>query len=104
MFQSVIVRSVGDCRRVVCYLRQPGSTMLAVMVLLLALPCSGLSAVQVESSERPNIILIMTDDQGYWDTGVTGNPHIDTPHMDQLATTGMQFQRYYVAPVCSLTL
>ncbi len=33
----------------------------------------------------PNIVLIMTDDQGYWDTGISGNPHISTPHMDRIA-------------------
>ncbi|MCP5539995.1 MAG: sulfatase-like hydrolase/transferase [Akkermansiaceae bacterium] len=45
----------------------------------------------------------MTDDQGYWDTGATGNPHIDTPHMDRIAAEGTQFRRYYAAPVCSPT-
>ena len=54
-------------------------------------------------SPRPNILLVMTDDQGYWDTGATGNPHIDTPHMDRLAAEGTQFRRYYAAPVCAPT-
>jgi arylsulfatase A-like enzyme len=52
---------------------------------------------------RPNILLVMTDDQGYWDTGATGNPHIDTPCMDRLAADGTQFRRYYAAPVCAPT-
>jgi len=70
-------------------------------VILLALLCT--FATPAPAEERPNIILIMTDDQGYWDTGVTGNPHIDTPHMDRIATSGLQFKRFYAAPVCSLT-
>ncbi|MCB1232438.1 MAG: sulfatase-like hydrolase/transferase [Verrucomicrobiae bacterium] len=45
----------------------------------------------------------MTDDQGYWDTGATGNPHIDTPNMDGLAKAGVQLKRYYAAPVCAPT-
>jgi arylsulfatase A len=45
----------------------------------------------------------MTDDQGYWDTGATGNPHIDTPFMDQIAHEGVQLDRYYAAPVCAPT-
>lgn len=52
---------------------------------------------------QPNFVFIMTDDQGYWDTGATGNPHIDTPHMDSLAKDGTQFHRYYAAPVCAPT-
>ncbi|MEM9367924.1 MAG: arylsulfatase [Planctomycetota bacterium] len=52
---------------------------------------------------RPNILFVMTDDQGYWDTGVTGNPHIDTPTMDALAASGVQFDRYYAAMVCAPT-
>ena len=54
-------------------------------------------------SPGPHILLVMTDDQGYWDTGATGNPHIDTPHMDRLAAEGAQFRRYYAAPVCAPT-
>jgi len=52
---------------------------------------------------RPNIVFIMTDDQGYWDTGVSGNPHVDTPAMDRIAEEGIQLRRYYAAPVCAPT-
>ncbi|KAA5547032.1 arylsulfatase [Roseiconus nitratireducens] len=55
------------------------------------------------AAERPNIVFVMTDDQGYWDTGATGNPHIDTPHMDRLASEGARLNRYYAAPVCAPT-
>ena len=57
----------------------------------------------LHAAERPNILYIMTDDQGYWDTGDTGNPHIDTPNMDRIAAEGVQLRRYYAAPVCSPT-
>ena len=55
------------------------------------------------AAEQPNIVFIMTDDQGYWDTGATGNPHIDTPRIDSLAEDGVQLDRYYAAPVCAPT-
>lgn len=58
---------------------------------------------ETAEASRPNILLIVTDDQGYWDTGATGNPHIDTPHMDSIANDGMQFKRFYTAPVCAPT-
>lgn len=51
----------------------------------------------------PNIVLIVTDDQGYWDTGVSGNEKIDTPAMDRLAKEGVILDRFYASPVCSLT-
>ncbi len=54
-------------------------------------------------SRAPNLLVIMTDDQGYWDLGSTGNPHIDTPRLDAFAKSGVRFSRYYVAPVCSPT-
>ena len=57
-------------------------------LLMVIFPEVSVAFQGADGSASPNIILIMTDDQGYWDTRVTGNPHIDTPYMDQLATTG----------------
>lgn len=68
--------------------------------VLLALLFSGVATF---AEDQPNILLIMTDDQGYWDTGVTGNPHINTPNMDRIAKEGVQFTRFYAAPVCAPT-
>ena len=53
---------------------------------------------------RPNIILIMSDDQGWGDAGYQGHPHLKTPHLDKMAAEGLQFNRFYsAAPVCSPT-
>jgi len=53
---------------------------------------------------RPNIVLCMTDDQGWGDTGYTGHPHLKTPVLDDMAATGLRFNRFYAAaPVCSPT-
>jgi arylsulfatase A len=54
-------------------------------------------------ASQPNLLVVMTDDQGEWDLGSTGNPHIETPNMDALAQSGVRFSRYYAAPVCSPT-
>jgi arylsulfatase A-like enzyme len=54
--------------------------------------------------ERPNIILIMSDDHGWFDTGFNGNTEIKTPSMDYLASKGIIFDRFYSASaVCSPT-
>jgi arylsulfatase A-like enzyme len=55
------------------------------------------------AAERPNIVLIMTDDQGYGDLGHTGNPIIKTPHIDQLAAESSNLTDFHVAPTCSPT-
>lgn len=52
---------------------------------------------------RPNVIVVMTDDQGYGDLGIHGNPHVKTPHLDQFARDGVQFSRFYCSPVCAPT-
>lgn len=55
-------------------------------------------------SQRPNIILCMTDDHGWGDTGYNGHPVLRTPHLDQMANEGIRFERFYSgAPVCSPT-
>lgn len=53
---------------------------------------------------RPNIILCMTDDQGWGDVGYNGNKIIKTPVLDEMAASGLRFNRFYAAaPVCSPT-
>jgi arylsulfatase A-like enzyme len=53
---------------------------------------------------RPNIILLMSDDQGWGDTGFNGHPVLQTPNLDRLAAMGINFSHFYAAaPVCSPT-
>ena len=55
-----------------------------------------------EEKRPPNIIFILTDDQGYGDLGVYGAEDISTPHLDQMAAEGALFTSYYATqPVCS---
>ena len=50
----------------------------------------------------PNVIVIITDDQGYDDVGFRGNPYLRTPHIDRLAADGLRMDAFRVnAPVCS---
>lgn len=60
-------------------------------------------AQPAKPAPRPNIVLIITDDQGYGDVGVHGNDRIRTPHQDRLASESVRFSRFYVCPVCSPT-
>ncbi|NIM94218.1 MAG: sulfatase-like hydrolase/transferase [Anaerolineales bacterium] len=51
---------------------------------------------------RPNILIILADDQGYWALGSAGNDEIHTPNLDRMATEGMRFENFFcVSPVCS---
>jgi arylsulfatase A-like enzyme len=55
-------------------------------------------------AERPHIVLVMADDHGYGDTGFTGHPFVQTPHLDAMAKASVVFNRFYAsAPVCSPT-
>lgn len=56
-----------------------------------------------KDDNRPNVILIMTDDQGYGDLGVTGNPLIKTPNIDAMAGRSGSMKNFYVHPVCAPT-
>ena len=53
--------------------------------------------------ERPNVILIMTDDQGYGDIAALGNPVIETPNMDKLHSESIRLTDYHTDPTCSPT-
>ena len=51
----------------------------------------------------PNVILVMTDDQGYGDLGCHGNPILKTPHLDQLHSESVRFTDFHVSPFCTPT-
>jgi len=72
--------------------------MLSRLLLLI----SALSSV-IASAAPPNIVFVITDDQGYGDLGHTGNPVIKTPHLDALAAESTRLTDYHVAPTCSPT-
>ncbi len=56
-----------------------------------------------DKDARPNILLILTDDQGYGDLGFHGNPKIRTPNLDRFARESVRLKSFYVSPVCSPT-
>lgn len=59
---------------------------------------------QVGAADRPNVVFILTDNQGAWTLGCYGNPDVRTPHIDRLAAEGIRFTRALSSnPVCSPT-
>ncbi len=74
------------------------------VALLLVLAASfSHSANSAAAADRPNIVLIITDDQGYGDLGCHGNPDIHTPHLDAFAKQSVHLKQFYVCPVCAPT-
>ena len=61
------------------------------------------SSCKEEKAIPPNIVLILTDDQGYGDLGVHGNEVVKTPNLDRLAAESARFERFYVSPLCAPT-
>ena len=68
-------------------------------VLLLLSAC----ALTLSAADRPNVILIMTDDQGYGDMGCHGNPILKTPELDKLHRESVRFTDFHVSSFCTPT-
>ncbi len=62
-----------------------------------------IAASLAPATPRPNVLLIMTDDQGYGDFSSHGNPILKTPHLDRLASNSIEFTNFSVSPVCAPT-
>ena len=71
-----------------------------ITLALLALLCA---APLVSGAERPNVVLIITDDQGYGDVGAHGNTLLRTPHLDALHAGSVRLTNFHVDPTCSPT-
>ncbi len=59
--------------------------------------------IATAAGRRPNVIVILTDDQGWGDLSLNGNKNLNTPNIDSLAREGVRFERFFVCPVCSPT-
>jgi arylsulfatase A-like enzyme len=73
--------------------------LLALGVVFLPTP-----AVSAADAKRPNVVLVMADDQGWGDMAYNGHPHLKTPHFDAMAKEAIRFDLFHAAaPVCSPT-
>lgn len=82
---------------------------LLLLVCVLTIFCQPVCALAggpiiTAKADKPNVILIMSDDQGWGDVGFNGNPDLHTPNLDAMAAAGAKFDRFYAAaPLCSPT-
>jgi arylsulfatase A-like enzyme len=78
--------------------------MLMVVAMVVAMGLVSAGGITANAAERPNIVLCMADDQGWGDVGYYGKSIAITPTLDEMAATGLRFDRFYAAaPVCSPT-
>jgi arylsulfatase A len=80
--------------------RNPHHSALFALVLGLVL---GLCATSLQAQRRPNVVLVLADDMGYYSLGAFGQQKIKTPNLDTLARQGMRFTRFYANQMCSPT-
>ncbi|WP_017445613.1 arylsulfatase [Gayadomonas joobiniege] len=73
------------------------------LIALLLIVTTQIGFSQTLAKTRPNVIVILTDDQGYGDLAATGNPWLKTPNLDALAEQSLQFTDFHVDPTCSPT-
>ncbi len=78
-------------------------SLLLLTVLCCISSATALLAADSLTSSQPNIILLMTDDQGYGPVGRHGHPWIETPNLDRFYNQSVRFTRFLVSPTCSPT-
>ncbi|WP_182868578.1 arylsulfatase [Rhodopirellula sp. JC639] len=76
------------------------AALIVVISLSATLVSGGLASAQ---QSRPNVVIVITDDQGYGDLSCHGNPILQTPNLDQLHRDSVRLTDYHVAPTCSPT-
>ena len=83
--------------------RSPARTGWSCLLTVLVGLAAATGPLRATAAERPNVVLIMTDDQGYGDLGCHGNRVIKTPALDRLHADSVRLTNYHVDPTCSPT-
>ena len=78
-------------------------TMTMTVCVAMAWPACAQTSKNTRLGKRPNVVLIMTDDQGYGDLACHGHPFVKTPNLDKLHGDSVRLTNYHVSPVCSPT-
>ncbi len=71
--------------------------------LIILFPVFLSACSDIAENKKPNIIILLSDDQGYGDLGITGNPIMETPNIDAFAEESATMNNFYVSPVCAPT-
>jgi len=74
-----------------------------VVISISVLWLTSCNSARKNTQKKPNILLIMSDDQGWGDVHIHGNDIIETPTLDSLSSLSVSFERFYVSPVCAPT-
>lgn len=72
-------------------------------ILLISCISNKQSSTYLKDSSKPNVILVITDDQGYGDIGAHGNPIIKTPNIDNFYNESLHLTNFHVGPTCAPT-
>lgn len=76
------------------------TNFLSKIVLFLTI-ILGLNIVKAQTVKKPNVIIVITDDQGYGDLGCTGNPIVKTPNLDEFYKQSVRLTDFHVGPTCA---
>jgi arylsulfatase A-like enzyme len=77
--------------------------MKKILLLILSFGFAVCAIAQRSSSSRPNVIIILSDDQGYGDLSINGNPILQTPAFDKLHNESIRMSNFHVSPLCTPT-
>jgi len=75
--------------------------LLTKLFIFLVFVITSCNKADTKEPEQPNVLIILFDDLGYDDLGIHGNDIIETPNVDAIAESGVQFDNFYVNPVCA---
>src|SRR5688572_21814382 len=80
------------------------SLRILISLTLVLFAASATTVAAAGNAQRPNIVLMMADDQSWGETGYNGHPQVKTPVLDEMARTALRLDRFYAgSPVCSPT-